>query len=81
MGRGYATEAAAALRDWAWSHTRIPTLVSYISPENAASRALAEKLGAVVDETAARPDGEGSDDCVVYRHPAPDADGGLEAYA
>ncbi len=81
MGRGYATEAAAALRDWAWSHTRIPTLVSYISPDNAASRALAKKLGAVVDRAAARPDGEGPDDCVVYRHPAPDADGGLEAYA
>ncbi len=75
MGRGYATEAAAALRDWAWEHTRIPTLVSYIAPNNAASRALAEKLGAVIDPTAARPDGEGPEDCVVYRHPLPDQAG------
>ncbi len=81
MGRGYATEAAAALRDWAWSHTRIPTLVSYVSPDNTASRALAEKLGAVIDPAAPRPDGEGPEDSLVYRHPAPDADGSPEAYA
>lgn len=81
MGRGYGTEAAAGLRNWAWAHTRLATLVSYVAPQNTASRALAEKLGAVIDPTAPRPDGEGPEECVVYRHPAPDADGSPEAYA
>jgi len=81
MGRGFAFEAALAFRDWAWAHTRLTTLVSYVHPGNAASRALAQKLGAGVDETAPRPDGEGPEDCLVYRHPAPDTDGSPEAYA
>lgn len=79
LRRGYAAEAAAALRDWAWSHTDLTSLVSYVTTDNAASRALAEKLGAVPDEGAARP--QGPQDCVVYCHRAPDADGGMEAYA
>ncbi len=80
-GKGYATEATLGLRDWAWAHTDLTSLVSYIDPDNAASRALAAKLGAAVDETAPRPDGEGPEACVVYRHPAPDTDGSPEAYA
>jgi RimJ/RimL family protein N-acetyltransferase len=80
-GKGYATEAVLALRDWAWTDTDLTTLVSYIDPDNAASRALAAKVGAVVDETAPRPDGEGPDVCMVYRHPLPDSDGSPEAYA
>ena len=81
MRKGYACEAALALRDWAWANTGLTTLVSYVAPGNAASRALAERLGAVIDEAAARPDGETREDCVVYRHPAPDADGSPEPRA
>ena len=79
-GHGYAFEAATAARDWAYVELGRDTLVSYIDAENIRSIALAERLGAVVDPTAATPDDE---DCLVYRHPDPAAlqDGGMEAYA
>lgn len=63
-GKGYGTEAAAALRDWGFGQG-LPTLVSYIDPDNRPSRRLAERLGATVDPDAPRPDGDG---CLVYRH-------------
>ncbi|WP_405049216.1 GNAT family N-acetyltransferase; N-acetyltransferase [Rhizobium sp. NLR13a] len=46
-GRGYATEAAFALRGWAFETLKLPSLVSYIAPGNAASVAVAERLGRV----------------------------------
>src|SRR5438105_56600 len=45
-GRGYATEAARAVRDWARSDAGIGRLISLIHPDNAASRRVAERLGA-----------------------------------
>src|SRR4051812_10412098 len=36
-GRGYATEAAAAIRDWAFERPNFDRLVSLISPENVRS--------------------------------------------
>ena len=63
-GRGYASEAATALRNWAFETLRLETLVSYIHPENAASCRLAERLGAVLDADAARHDPAD----LVYRH-------------
>jgi RimJ/RimL family protein N-acetyltransferase len=63
-GRGYAFEAASALRDWARDEKRLRTLVSYIDPENDRSRVLAERLGAVPDDHAARPDPTD----LVFRH-------------
>ena len=45
-GRGYATEAAAALRDWAYATLQVASLVSYIDPDNTRSIAVAERLGA-----------------------------------
>jgi RimJ/RimL family protein N-acetyltransferase len=63
-GRGYATEAAAALRDWAARTLGLDRLVSYIDPGNARSIRVAERLGAVLDPDAARQDpGD-----LVYRH-------------
>lgn len=53
-GQGYATEAAAAVRDWALSTLGLPTLVSYIDPDNAVSRRVADRLGAVIDDAALR---------------------------
>ncbi|MBF4994362.1 GNAT family N-acetyltransferase [Arthrobacter gandavensis] len=51
QGRGYATEAAAACRDFARETLLEPRLVAIIHPENAASRRVAEKLGmSPVDE-------------------------------
>lgn len=67
-GKGYAFEAAEALRNWGFETFGLKTLVSYISPENMRSRKLAERLGAVLDPNATGPDP--SD--LVYRHPHPE---------
>lgn len=66
-GRGYAVEAAAALRDWAFAEGGLPSLVSYVDPANSASIAVAQRLGAVLDSDAPRQDPEDP----VYRHTAP----------
>lgn len=64
-GKGYAFEAANAVLDWAYLSHNMPTLVSYIDPENARSITLAERLGAFHDMDAkAAHDGD-----LVYRHP------------
>lgn len=68
-GQGYATEAAAALRDWAFSALGLATLVSYCDPGNRRSIAVAERLGAVRDPAAPRQDPED----IVFRHVAPGA--------
>jgi len=44
-GQGYATEAAAAVRDFAFGELGLQRIVSYIVPENIASRRVAEKIG------------------------------------
>ena len=67
-GQGYVTEAAAALRDWAFAELKLPSLVSYFDPANHRSIAVAERLGAVRDDFAPRQDPED----VVYRHRAPE---------
>jgi RimJ/RimL family protein N-acetyltransferase len=48
-GHGYATEAAAAARDDAFTRLGIPSLISIIHPENARSQRVAEKLGMSVE--------------------------------
>lgn len=63
-GKGFAYEAAAALRTWGKDVRRLETLVSYVDPGNARSARLAERLGATLDTNARRPDP--SD--LVYRH-------------
>lgn len=63
-GRGYATEAAGALRDWAFETLKLPTLVSYFDPENHRSMAVSARLGGVRDDSAPLQD-EGD---VVYRY-------------
>ncbi|WP_245306297.1 GNAT family N-acetyltransferase [Roseovarius aestuariivivens] len=45
-GHGYATEAAQAARAFARDTLGLPSLVSYIVPQNARSIALAQRLGA-----------------------------------
>lgn len=45
QGLGYATEAAAACRDFARSTLGAPELVAIIDPRNAPSRRVAEKIG------------------------------------
>ncbi len=65
--RGFALEAAQAARDFAFGALAWTTAVSYIDRDNAASIALARKLGAAEDPKAARWD----DVDVGHRHPAP----------
>ena len=50
-GHGYATEAAAAIRDWAQKRPRVDRLVSLISADNVRSQRVAERLGAMPTET------------------------------
>ena len=45
-GRGIATEAARAARDWAFASLDVDRLASFIRPGNAGSIRVAEKLGA-----------------------------------
>ena len=63
-GHGYATEAAATLRDWAAGALGLHRLVSYIDTNNKRSIAVAERLSAVLDHEAPKQDpGD-----LVYRH-------------
>lgn len=63
-GKGYAFEAAQCLRRWAFEVLSLRELVSYIDPDNIRSQKLAERLGAVRDDTAPRQNPED----LVYRH-------------
>lgn len=72
-GRGYAFEAAAAARAWAFETLGWTTAVSYIDEGNARSAALALRLGAVEDPGAPVPDFGDPEPGVtrVFRHPSP----------
>jgi RimJ/RimL family protein N-acetyltransferase len=65
-GQGFATEAAATLRDWAFRARGLATLVSYVDPANRASARVAERLGGVPDPDAPRMAGVEED--IVYRY-------------
>ncbi|GGK32728.1 GNAT family N-acetyltransferase [Salinarimonas ramus] len=67
-GRGLATEAARAARDFAYRTIGLTTLVSYIDPDNLPSRRLAERLGAVPEGRQIDLRGSMVD---VWRHPGP----------
>lgn len=69
-GQGYATEAAAALRDWGFKVAGLNTLVSYFDPANVRSIAVARRLGGVLDPQAPRQDPE---DLVFRYQPAVEA--------
>ncbi len=45
QGRGYATEAARACRDWAFDHRPVQRVISLIRPENTPSAAVARNNG------------------------------------
>ena len=66
-GHGYATEAAAAIRDWAHERPKIDRLVSLISPDNVRSQRVAERLGAIPTETITPAHSKRK--TVVWRHP------------
>ena len=47
-GKGLASEAAVACRDWAFEHLKTDRLISLIRPENLASRRVAERNGMTI---------------------------------
>lgn len=70
-GHGYAFEAAQAALNWWWGSTPNTTLVSYITPGNTRSEALATRLGATPDPDGPWPTGEDAQETTVYRHRRP----------
>ncbi|HUJ55088.1 MAG TPA: GNAT family N-acetyltransferase [Gaiellaceae bacterium] len=66
-GHGYATEAAAAIRDWAQQRPSVDSLVSLISPDNVRSERVARRLGAIPAETVTPAHSKRT--TVVWRHP------------
>lgn len=56
-GRGYATEAASAIRDYAFRTLSVPRLVSLINPDNNASERVALKVGMKFETETIRPGG------------------------
>ena len=47
-GRGLATEAAVACREWGFANLKVDRLISLIRPENAPSRRVAERNGMTI---------------------------------
>jgi RimJ/RimL family protein N-acetyltransferase len=66
-GRGYATEAAAAILEWAYRSRSLDRLVSLISSDNVRSQRVAQRLGAVPAGTITQADSQGTR--VVWRYP------------
>lgn len=56
-GRGLATEAAAALRDHAFSELKLTRLIALIEPGNHASEGVAQKIGMQRERETIRPGG------------------------
>ena len=79
-GKGYATEAGAATRAYAYDVLGWPTAISLVKPANTASARVAQRLGCMLDGTFTH---ERHGPMQVWRHPAPDSltDGGMGAYA
>lgn len=49
QGKGFATEAAAKVKEYAFETLKGETLVSFIDPKNEASKRLAIRLGAIYE--------------------------------
>jgi ribosomal-protein-alanine N-acetyltransferase len=56
-GKGYATEIARALKDYAFDELGIERLIALIEPENVASERVAQKVGMRFDREVLRPGG------------------------
>lgn len=69
-GKGYATEAGRAARDYAYGTLGWTTLTSMIDPQNTASAAVATRLGAAFDYNYEHPH---FGPVQIWRHPGPEA--------
>lgn len=79
-GKGYATEAALAAREYAYDILGWTTVISLVAPGNDGSRAVAKRIGAAQDGMF---DHQRFGPLEVWRHPSPQdlSAGGMEAYA
>ncbi|NRA98790.1 MAG: GNAT family N-acetyltransferase [Rhodobacteraceae bacterium] len=68
-GKGYGFEAAMAARTYGEEHFGITAPCSFIATPNTRSVALAERMGATLEDTRTGPKGP----FFVYRHPTPEA--------
>ncbi len=57
-GKGYATEMAAALKDYAFAQLGLKRIIALIDPENGASERVAGKLNLVYERDTLRPNGK-----------------------
>lgn len=69
-GKGYATEAARAAREYAYGTLGWTTAISLVNPKNTGSARVAERLGARPDGTSFTHERYGYHD--IWRHPAPE---------
>lgn len=67
-GKGYVTEAARAVLHWAYTEKRMGPLISHIHPDNAGSRAVARRLGAIHESDTLLL----GDPAEIWRHPIPE---------
>ena len=67
-GKGYATEAATAARNYAYGTLGWTTAISLIAPENAGSKGVATRLGATYESHF---DHERFGHVEIWRHPGP----------
>lgn len=72
-GKGYATEAGRAARDYAYKTLGWTTLISLIADGNTGSEGVAKRLGALPDGPFTH---ERFGTMTVWRHPGPDQLGG-----
>lgn len=49
-GKGYATEAGLALKNWAFDHQLVPSLISIIHRDNDGSKKVAKRLGMTMEK-------------------------------
>jgi len=69
-GKGYATEAALASRDYVYNMLGWKTVISLVALGNHGSAALAKRMGCVAEGIFTH---ERHGDLEIYRHPAPEA--------
>lgn len=65
--KGYAREAAAAVRDWAFANTDYPALYSYCKYTNTGSYKTSESIGMKFMKEYPDPDNEITHVSVIYR--------------
>ena len=67
-GKGYASEAGAAMLAHTFATTDLQSVVSYVDPDNTASAAVALRIGGVEDPNATGPQGHPNR---IFRHTRP----------